>query len=48
MGTSTKTFPLVVAGLAGALALLAAAVAIEPAWILSAGLALSIFSGNWS
>ena len=28
--------------------LLAAAVAIEPAWILSAGMALSIFSGNWS
>jgi O-antigen ligase len=48
MGTSTKTFPLVVAGAAGALGLLAAAVAIEPAWILSVGLALSIFSGNWS
>ena len=48
MGTSTKTFPLLVAGAAGALGLLAAAVAIEPAWILSVGLALSIFSGNWS
>jgi putative inorganic carbon (hco3(-)) transporter len=45
---STKTFPLLVAGVAGALGLLAAVVAIEPAWILSAGLALSIFSGNWS
>jgi putative inorganic carbon (hco3(-)) transporter len=48
LGTSTKTFPLLVAGAAGALGLLAAAVAIEPAWILSVGLALSIFSGNWS
>jgi putative inorganic carbon (hco3(-)) transporter len=48
MGTSTKAFPMAAAGLAGALGLLAAAVAIEPAWILSAGLALSIFSGNWS
>jgi putative inorganic carbon (hco3(-)) transporter len=48
MGTSTKTFPLLAAGAAGGLALIAAAVAIEPAWILSVGLALSIFSGNWS
>jgi putative inorganic carbon (HCO3(-)) transporter len=48
LGASTKAFPLVAAGAAGALALLAAAVAIEPAWILSVGLALSIFSGNWS
>ena len=48
MGTSTKAFPMLVAGVAGALGLLAAAVAIEPAWILSAGVALSIFSGNWS
>jgi putative inorganic carbon (hco3(-)) transporter len=48
MGTSTKAFPMLVAGVAGGLGLLAAAVAIEPAWILSAGLALSIFSGNWS
>lgn len=48
LGTSTRAFPLVAAGAAGALGLLAAAVAIEPAWILSLGLALSIFSGNWS
>ena len=48
MGTSTKAFPMLVAGVAGGLGLLAAAVAIEPAWILSGGLALSIFSGNWS
>jgi O-antigen ligase len=48
LGTSTRTFPIFAAGAAGALGLLAAAVAIEPAWILSVGLALSIFSGNWS
>lgn len=48
MGASTKTFPMFAAGAAGALALIAAAVAVEPAWILSVGLALSIFSGNWS
>jgi putative inorganic carbon (hco3(-)) transporter len=48
LGTSTRTFPLLAAGAAGLLGLLAAAVAIEPAWILSAGVALSIFSGNWS
>jgi O-antigen ligase len=48
LGTSTKTFPMLAAGAAGALALVAAAVAVEPAWILSVGLALSIFSGNWS
>jgi O-antigen ligase len=48
LGTSTRTFPMLAAGAAGTLGLLAAAVAIEPAWILSVGLALSIFSGNWS
>lgn len=48
LGTSTKAFPLLVLGMAGAAGLLAAVVAIEPAWILSAGLALSIFSSNWS
>lgn len=48
LGASTKTFPLLAAGAAGAVALVTAAVAIEPAWILSAGVALSIFSGNWS
>jgi putative inorganic carbon (hco3(-)) transporter len=48
MGTSTKAFPLLAAGAAGGIGLLAAAVAVDPAWILSGGLALSIFSGNWS
>jgi len=47
MGTSTKAFPLLAAGAAGVVGLLAAAVTVEPAWILSAGVALSIFSGNW-
>jgi O-antigen ligase len=48
VGTSTKAFPLVAAGAAGGMALIAALAAVEPAWILSVGLALSIFSGNWS
>src|ERR1700727_2370604 len=48
MGASTKAFPLLAAGAAGGIGLLAAAVALEPAWILSGGLAPSIFSGNWS
>jgi putative inorganic carbon (HCO3(-)) transporter len=48
LGTSTKVFPLVVAGAAGGMALVAALAAVEPAWILSIGLALSIFSGDWS
>lgn len=48
VGTSGRAFPILVGGLAGVVALIAAAVALEPAWLLSIGLALSMFSGNWS
>jgi putative inorganic carbon (hco3(-)) transporter len=48
MGEGTKVFPMFALGLAGVVALGVAVTVLEPAWILSAGLALSIFSGNWS
>jgi len=48
LGHSTKLFPLAVAGLAGVVALTVAVTTIEPAWILSIGMALAVFSGNWT
>jgi putative inorganic carbon (HCO3(-)) transporter len=48
LGSGTKPFTLLAAGSAGFVALIAAAVAVDVAWILSIGVALSIFSGNWS
>lgn len=47
LGTGTKLFPEAVLGLAGITVLAVGVTLLEPAWILSAGLALSIFSGNW-
>ena len=48
LGSGTKTFTMLAAGSAGLLAILAAATTVDAAWILSIGLALSIFSGNWA
>ena len=48
LGSGTKSFTLLAAGAAGVVALIAAAVTVDVAWILSIGVALSIFSGNWS
>ena len=48
LGSGTKPFTLVAAGSAGVVALIAAATVIDTAWILSIGVALSIFSGNWA
>jgi len=48
VGESARLFPLAVAGGAGLAALVTALVLVDPAWILSGGLALSMFSGNWS
>ena len=48
LGTQTKLFPMAALGLAGVTALAVGVTMLEPAWILSAGLALSIFSGNWA
>lgn len=47
IGPGAKAFPLAAAALAGGLTLVTAAFWLEPAWLLSAGLALSMFSGNW-
>lgn len=48
IGTGTKMFPMVVVGLSGCVALGVAILVVEPALLLSIGLALSIFSGDWS
>jgi O-antigen ligase len=48
IGTGTKIFPMAAVGLAGCVALGVAILVVDPAWILSIGLALSIFSGDWS
>ena len=47
IGAHGKLFPEVVAGIAGVLVLGVAVVVLEPAWILSIGLGLSSFSGDW-
>ena len=48
LGSGTKPFTMLAFGGAGLVAVIAAAAAVDAAWILSIGLALSIFSGNWS
>jgi putative inorganic carbon (HCO3(-)) transporter len=47
LGSGSRAFELLAFGLAGVMTLVVAAVALSPAWLLSIGLALSIFSGNW-
>jgi hypothetical protein len=41
-------FEVIVMGMAAGAALTAAVLLLDPAWILTAGLLLSVFSGNWS
>ena len=47
LGSNEKAFPLAAFGVAGVLALIVGATVLEPAWLLSIGVGLSIFSGNW-
>jgi putative inorganic carbon (HCO3(-)) transporter len=47
LSADSRAFEIVALGAAGVLALFVAAIALPPAWLLSIGLGLSIFSGNW-
>ena len=42
-----KVFPIAAAGVAGVLCLIVGGFLLEPAWLLSIGIGLTIFSGDW-
>jgi putative inorganic carbon (HCO3(-)) transporter len=42
-----KLFPLAVLGVAGIALLVAVVTSVDPSWLLTAGLVLSVFSGDW-